>query len=128
MGTITTLPGWGGLLLGGALLGYGLRGGWHLMAHLHDAPEPLSAFIRPHDELPNGEAALLAFEDEVNEYLRALAEARRLAAEAEMPPPSPLPAGLGWTVTTASTPPGGATFTPRPPDPYPPSLLPGILP
>lgn len=131
---IKPLPGWGGLLLGGGLLAYGLRGASLLSVHLLDAPEPFACFLHGADE-----NALRRFEDDTNEYLRALAEQRRLRAEAEEAaraaaeiasreaggqPPLPGTTAVGGVTFRLGPPP----VPPVPPSPYPPSLLPGILP
>lgn len=120
--TLNPLPAWGGLLAGALLLTIGLRGAWQLSAHLHDEPNALTVWLYGVDE-----TALLRFEEEVNDHVRAAAEARRLSAlmeeEARV-----TAASAGGGPTSAA---GGATFTlapPRVPNPYPPSLLPGILP
>ncbi len=117
--SLNPVPAWGGLLAGVGLLTWGLRGAWQLSVHLDDEAEPRHAWLYGADD-----AALARFEDEVNDYLRAQAELRRLAAEAEAA--SQAAAAHG---TTSST--GGASFwlgPPPLPSPYPPSLLPGILP
>lgn len=113
------LPGWGGLLVGAGLLTWGLRGAWQLSVHLLDQAEPRHAWLYGADP-----AQLLRFEEDVNEWLRAQAEARRLTLLAAEE--AARAAAGGPTIAV-----GGVTFTPRPPsppNPYPPSLLPGILP
>ncbi len=129
-------PAWGGLLGGALLLTIGLKGAWQLSAHLDDTADPLVVWLYGADE-----GALLRFEEAVNADLRAAAEARRLAAlaaeeaqRAAAAEAADLAAWLGGP--TSAT--GGATFRleppvftgpwPVPPNPYPPSLLPGILP
>ena len=122
--SLNPLPAWGGLLAGALLLTIGLRGAWQLSAHLDDAPDPLVVWLYGVDE-----GALLRFEDRVNDYLRTAAEARRLAALAEQETEVARGAAAGGFGPTSAA--GGATFTftpPVPPNPYPPSLLPGILP
>ncbi len=125
--SLNPLPAWGGLLAGALLLTIGLRGAWQLSAHLHDEPNALNVWLYGADE-----PALLRFEDEVNDHLRAATEARRLAALAAAEAAQSAAQGIappaGGGATSAA---GGATFTLTPPvapNPYPPSLLPGILP
>ena len=130
--SLNPLPAWGGLLAGALLLTLGLRGAWQLSVHLHDEPNAVTVWLYGADE-----AALLRFQDALNDDLRIAVEARRLAAEAESAAAAARAAAAqaGFGPTSAA---GGATFVlvppaapeplPQPPNPYPPSLLPGILP
>ena len=131
--SLNPLPAWGGLLGGGLLIVIGRKGAWQLAVHQHDTPDALTVWLYGVDD-----GALRRFEDLVNDYLRTAAEARRLAALAELvsapetvrlAPATPRP--NTETAPGATSAAGGATFVllpPAPPNPYPPSLLPGILP
>ena len=122
--SLNPLPAWGGLLGGALLLAIGLKGAWQLSAHLEDEPNARVVWLYGVDD-----GALLRFEDRVNDYLRAAAEARRLAVLAEEEAEAARRAEAGELGPTSAA--GGATFSflpPVPPNPYPPSLLPGILP